>query len=71
MTSSPAPAQAEAPAESADTVIELDGTDGVLDLVDRRRVLLHVVFGVDVPATATDEVFTPPVADAVLRRDSV
>jgi hypothetical protein len=48
-------------AESAEPEIEivLDDTDGVLDLTDRRRYLLQVVFGVDVPPTVTDEVFTP------------
>lgn len=50
------------PAETVDTAeaeIEFDGTDGVIDLTDRRRVLLQVVFGVDVPATITDAVFGP------------
>ncbi|WP_436794416.1 hypothetical protein [Actinospongicola halichondriae] len=55
----PPPVTAE-PVEPAEAEIELDDTDGVLDLTDRRRVLLQVVFGVDVPATVTDEVFTPP-----------
>lgn len=45
--------------DSEEPEIELDGTDGVIDLTDRRRVLLQVVFGVDVPATVTDEVFRP------------
>ncbi|MDE0803785.1 MAG: hypothetical protein OSA99_10710 [Acidimicrobiales bacterium] len=56
MTTSPLSAE---PAEPAEAEIELDGTDGVIDLTDRRRVLLHVVFGVDVPATITDVVFGP------------
>lgn len=54
----PPPVSAE-PVASAEAEIELDGTDGVIDLTDRRRVLLQVVFGIDVPATITDEVFGP------------
>lgn len=54
----PPPVSAEL-ADSEESEIELDGTDGVIDLTDRRRVLLQVVFGVDVPATITDEVFGP------------
>lgn len=46
--------------EIAEDDLELDDTDGVLDLTDRRRVLLQVVFGVDVPPTVTDEVFSGP-----------
>ena len=46
--------------EIAEDDLELDDTDGVLDLTDRRRVLLQVVFGVDVPRTVTDEVFSGP-----------
>ena len=46
--------------EIAEDDLELDDTDGVLDLTDRRRVLLQVVFGVDVPPTVTDEVFSAP-----------
>lgn len=53
----PRPVSAE-PADSAEPEIELDGTDGVLDLTDRRRVLLQVVFGVDVPPAELDEVFS-------------
>lgn len=46
--------------EIAEDDLELDDTDGVLDLTDRRRVLLQVVFGIDVPPTVTDEVFSGP-----------
>lgn len=46
--------------EIAEDDLELDDTDGVLDLTDRRRVLLQVVFGIDVPPTVTDEVFAAP-----------
>ncbi len=46
--------------EIAEDDLELDDTDGVLDLTDRRRVLLQVVFGIDVPPTVTDEVFAVP-----------
>lgn len=42
-----------------DEELEVDDTDGVLDLTDRRRVLLQVVFGVDVPPTELDDVFCP------------
>lgn len=44
-------------AEMPEDDLELDDTDGVLDLTDRRRVLLQVIFGVDVPPTVSDEVF--------------
>ncbi len=63
MTPPPATAElvesAEAEIEAVDT--RTDGDD-VIDLTDRRRVLLQVVFGVDVPPTSTDEVFGPSVA---------
>lgn len=34
--------------------------DDIIDLTDRRRVLLHAVFGVQVPPPAADEVFAMP-----------
>lgn len=43
--------------ESAEAEIELDDTDGVLDLTDRRRVFLQVVFGVDVTPLTAEAVF--------------
>ena len=49
--------------ETPEEALDLDDTDGVLDLTDRRRVLLQVVFGVDVPPTVTDEVFSAPASD--------
>lgn len=36
--------------------------DDIIDLTDRRRVLLHAVFGVQVPPPAADEVFATPAA---------
>lgn len=55
----PPPVSAEL-VESAEPEIdlELEPADDVIDLTDRRRVLLQAVFGIDVPATITDEVFT-------------
>ena len=52
------PEDAEIPEED----LEIDDTDGVLDLTDRRRVLLQVVFGVDVSPTELDAVFSGPSA---------
>ena len=46
--------------EIAEDDLELDDTDGVFDLTDRRRVLLQVIFGVDVPPQVIDEVFALP-----------
>lgn len=34
--------------------------DDVVDLTDRRRLLLHAVFGVDVPRQQVDAVFEAP-----------
>jgi len=34
--------------------------DDVVDLTDRRRLLLHAVFGVDVPRVRVDQVFAAP-----------
>jgi hypothetical protein len=53
-------------AEIAEEDLELDDTDGVLDLTDRRRVLLQVVFGVDVAPAELDAVFA---ASSPIRRD--
>lgn len=44
--------------EMPEEELELDDTDGVLDLTDRRRVLLQVVFGVDVSPEELDAVFS-------------
>lgn len=35
-----------------------DPVDEIIDLTDRRRVLLHMLFGVTVPVPAVDDVFT-------------
>ena len=48
------PEAAEMPEED----LEIDDTDGVLDLTDRRRVLLQVLFGVDVSPDELDAVFS-------------
>ena len=36
-----------------------DVIDEIIDLTDRRRVLLHLVFGVTVPPPVVDDVFDP------------
>ena len=37
-----------------------DSVDEIIDLTDRRRVFLHLVFGVRVPAASADGVFSRP-----------
>jgi hypothetical protein len=45
------------PPSSGTTVDRPDGIDEIIDLTDRRRVLLHLVFGVTVPPPVVDHVF--------------
>lgn len=40
--------------------------DEIVDLTDRRRVLVRVVLGVDVPASAADAIFDRSAPDAQL-----
>lgn len=35
-----------------------DAVDDIIDLTDRRRVLLHLLFGVTVPVPSVDAVFS-------------
>lgn len=41
------------------------GPDEVLDLTDRRRVLVRVLFGVDLDSRLVDEVFEIDITDRV------
>jgi hypothetical protein len=40
-----------------DLVDPVETVDEILDLTDRRRILLHTLFGVAVPPSAADAVF--------------
>ena len=44
-----------------------DWPDEVADLSDRRRLLLRLVFGADVPAATADAVFAPQPSSTTMR----